>query len=207
MLTVLADRYRGKRLNSPNDLVYATNGDLYFTDPPFGLARSFDDESRELDFQGVFRLSPRGVLTAVVTDLRAPNGIGLSPDERTLYVSNAERAHPVWMAYPVLADGSLGGGRQLAEASQWVGAGEGAPDGLKLDVHGNLFAAGPGGVHVISPDGERLGRIETRVPTGNVAWGEDGTVLYIAANRRILRLQTRTRGAHVPANYMKTAQE
>lgn len=194
-ITILADRYRGRRLNSPNDLVYHSNGDLYFTDPPFGLARSFDDPARELDFQGVYRLGADGTLTALVTDLEAPNGIGFSPDEKTLYISNAFSARPVWMAYPVRADGTLDDGRVFAEASAYVGPGEGLPDGMKIDSRGNVFAAGPGGVHVFAPDGARLGRIVTGVPTGNVAWGDDGSVLYIAANHRILRLQTRTRGA------------
>jgi gluconolactonase len=193
-ITALVERYQGKRLNSPNDLVFRSNGDLYFTDPPFGLAKAFDDPAKELDFQGVFRLSADGTLTALITDLEAPNGIGFSPDEKILYVSNAFNRRPIWMAYPVLADGTLGPGRQFAEASAWVKEGEGVPDGLKIDRSGNVFAAAPGGIHVFAPDGTRLGRIVTGVPTGNVAWGEDGSVLYIAANHRILRLPTATRG-------------
>jgi gluconolactonase len=193
-LTVLAERYRGKRLNSPNDLVFRSNGDLYFTDPPFGLPRGFDDPAKELSFQGVYLLAPDGALTAVVVDLPAPNGIAFSPDAEVLYVSNAEPRRPIWMAYEVLADGTLGPGRQFAEASAWVKAGDGVPDGLKTDRSGHLFAAGPGGIHVFAPDGARLGRIETGVPTGNLNWGGDGSVLYIAANHRILRLRTSTRG-------------
>jgi gluconolactonase len=193
-IKVLADRYKGKRLNSPNDLVFRSNGDLYFTDPPFGLPQSFDDPAKEQSIQGVYRLSKGGRLTAVVTDLDAPNGIGFSPDEKILYVSNAFNQRPIWMAYPVLRDGSLGQGRQFAEASAYVRPGEGVPDGLKIDEHGNLFGAAPGGVHIFAPDGTRLGRIVTGVPTGNVAWGDDGSVLYIAAIHRILRVVTRTRG-------------
>jgi gluconolactonase len=193
-LTTLADRYQGKRLNSPNDLVYRSNGDLYFTDPPFGLPGTFADSAKELPFQGVYRLTPEGELTAVVTGLGAPNGLGFSPDERTLYVSNAQSSRPIWMKYDVRSDGTLGDGRQFAEAAAWVRPGEGVPDGLKVDVHGNVFAAGPGGIHVFASDGTRLGRIETGVPTGNLAWGEDGSVLYLAANHWILRLPTRTRG-------------
>ncbi len=194
-LTVLADRYEGRRLNSPNDLVVRSNGDLYFTDPPFGLPGSFGDPAKEIPFQGVYRLTPGGALAAILTGLRAPNGIAFSPDEKTLYVSNAEQARPIWMAYSVLADGTVGRGRQLAEAGAWVNDHEGVPDGLKVDRNGNLFAAGPGGIHVLAPDGTRLGRIETGVKTGNLAWGEDGSVLYIAANEWILRLRTSTRGA------------
>ncbi len=192
--TVLADRYDGKRLNSPNDLVFRSTGDLYFTDPPFGLAGAFTDTAKELPFQGVYRLAPDGTLTAVVTDLRAPNGLGFSPDERTLYVSNADHGDPVWMAYEVRSDGSLGPGRRFADARAWVKPEEGVPDGLKLDRQGNIFGAGPGGVHVFAADGTRLGRIETGVKTGNLAWGEDGSVLYVAANHWILRLRTSTRG-------------
>ena len=203
--TVLADRYQGKRLNSPNDLVYGPTGDLYFTDPPFGLPLTFADPTKELPFQGVYRLTPEGQLTAVVTELKAPNGIGFSPDGKTLYVSNSDREHPTWMAYPVLDDGSLGAGREFAEALAWVGAGEGVADGLKLDERGNLFAAGPGGIHVFAPDGTRLGRIETGVPTGNLNWGEDGSVLYIAANHSILRLRTTTRGRIGPARITASA--
>lgn len=192
--TVLADRYQGQRLNSPNDLVIGPNGQVYFTDPPFGLPGHFNDPAKELPFQGVYRLGASGELVALVTDLEAPNGIAFSPDGSTLYVSNAVPHRPVWMAYEVRPDGSVGTGRVFAEAGQWVNQHEGVPDGLKVDVHGNIFAAGPGGVHIFSPDGTRLGRIETGVKTGNVAWGDDGSTLYIAANHWILRLPTRTRG-------------
>jgi gluconolactonase len=197
-LTVLADRFEGRRLNSPNDLVFDSRGDLYFTDPPFGLPGSFADPARELPFQGVFRLTRDGTLRVLVTDLRAPNGIAFSPDERTLYVSNADHARPVWMAYPVAPDGALGPGREFAEARAFVRDGEGVPDGLKVDREGNVFAAGPGGIHVFAPDGTRLGRIVTGVPTGNLNWGEDGSVLYIAADHAILRLRTATSGTPFP---------
>ncbi len=192
--TVLADRYQGKRLNSPNDLVFRSNGDLYFTDPPFGLPGTFTDPAKEVPFQGVYRLTPDGTLTALVMDLGAPNGIGFSPEEKTLYVSNAEHKRPIWMAYEVRPDGSLGTGRQFAEASAWVKEGEGVPDGLKIDRNGNVFGAAPGGIHVFAPDGTRLGRIETGVPTGNLNWGGDGSVLYVAANHWICRVRTSTKG-------------
>jgi gluconolactonase len=192
--TVIVDRFEGRRLNSPNDLVYRGNGDLYFTDPPFGLPGTFTDAAREVPFQGVYRLDTEGKLWAEVEDLRAPNGLGFSPDEKTLYVSNAEHARPIWMAYDVKPDGRVGGGRVFAEASAYVRPEEGVPDGLKLDRHGNLFAAGPGGVHIFAPDGTRLGRLVTGVKTGNLAWGEDGRVLFIAANHWILRVRTTTLG-------------
>ena len=193
--TTLAGRFMGKRLNSPNDLVFRRNGELWFTDPPFGLPRTFDDPEKEVFFQGVYRVTPDRKLFIATREVAAPNGIGFSPDERTLYVSNAQAGDPIWLAFPVRPDGSLGPGRTFAEARAWVRDGEGVPDGLKVDVHGNLFAAGPGGVHVFAPDGTRLGRIETGVPTGNVAFGgQDGSALYVAANKAILRIQTTTRG-------------
>lgn len=194
-LTVLADRFEGKRLNSPNDLVYRSNGDLYFTDPPYGLPKTFADPGKELAFQGVYRLKRDATLELLVMDLEAPNGLAFSPDERTLYVSNSHAARPIWMAYDVLPDGRLGSGREFAEARAWVGPNTGLPDGLKVDLRGHVFATGPGGIHVFAPDGTRLGVIETGVPTGNLNWGEDGSVLYVAAHHWILRLKTNTRGA------------
>jgi gluconolactonase len=194
-LTVLADRYDGRRLNSPNDLAFAPNGDLYFTDPPFGLPKSFQDPAKELPFSGVYRLSADGAVTLITRELEAPNGIAFSPDGRWLYVSNAMATRPIWMVYPVMADGRIGPGREFAEARAWVREGDGVPDGLETDLDGNVFAAGPGGIHVFAPDGTRLGRIETGVPTGNVAWGGDGSVLYVAASHWIARIQTRTHGS------------
>jgi gluconolactonase len=190
-LTVLADRFDGRRLNSPNDLTYHPNGDLYFTDPVFGLPGGFEDPERELDFQGVFRVAADGQVHAVVKDLRAPNGLAFSPDGRVLYVANSQRSRPVWMAYDIDADGRATGARQFAEASAWVQPSDNVPDGMKMDRHGNLFATGPGGVHVFAPDGTRLGRIDVGVPLGNVAWGPDGT-LFIAANHWLVRVQTLT---------------
>jgi gluconolactonase len=190
-LTVIADRFEGKRFNSPNDLVYRSNGDLYFTDPPFGLPGTFTDAAKEIPFQGVYRVTPKGDVSAVVRDLEAPNGIAFSPDEKTLYVSNSTGA---WMAYDVRPDGRVGRGRVFADPRGWRREGEGGPDGLKVDREGNVWATGPAGVTVFAPDGARLGRLVTGVKTGNVAWGENGDVLFIAANHWILRVRTRTRG-------------
>jgi gluconolactonase len=193
-ITVLADRYDGRRLNSPNDLTIAANGDVYFTDPPFGLPRSFDDPGKELPFQGVYRIARDGTLTLLTSKVRAPNGIGLSPDGKTLYVANSELVHPLWYAFPVLADGTLGASRVFHDGSAWVGDGPGVPDSLKVDVHGNVWAAAPRGVYVFAPDGALLGWIETGVATGNLAFGEDGTTLFVAANHAIGRVRTTTRG-------------
>lgn len=193
-LTVLADRYQGKRLNSPNDAVYRSNGDLYFTDPPFGLPKTFDDPARELAVSGVYRLSREGVLMQLEDGLKAPNGIAFSPDEKTLYVTDVDPKQPAWWMFPVRPDGTLAKGKILFDASVWRDRRQGAPDGLKVDVHGYLYGAGPEGVYVFAPDGTHLGTLFTGVPTGNVAWGEEGSALYITAGSRVLRIALSTKG-------------
>jgi gluconolactonase len=193
----LATHFEGKRLNSPNDLVFDDQGALYFTDPPFGLPGTFQDPSKELSFNGVFRAAG-GKVTAVARDLEAPNGLAFSPDYKTLYVANARAHSPIWKAYGVMPDGTLDQGRVFADSSKLYKQGDGVPDGLKVDQKGNLFATGPGGVLVYAPDGTLLGRILTGVPTANVAFGEDGATLFITANHRVLRLRTRTKGMPLP---------
>ncbi|MGH7799767.1 MAG: SMP-30/gluconolactonase/LRE family protein [Thermodesulfobacteriota bacterium] len=192
--TTLADRYEGKRLNSPNDAVYKSNGDLYFTDPPFGLPGTFNDPAKELPFQGVYRLSPDGKLTLLTKDLRAPNGIAFSQDEKILYISDSKPNRPAWLAFDVKDDGTITNGRVFYDAPPFTKRMKGAPDGLKIDKNGNLFAAGPGGVYVFSPDGTHLGTIVTGVPTSNVGWGNDGSVLYITASDSIYRIKLNTKG-------------
>jgi gluconolactonase len=189
--TTLADRYQGKRLNSPNDAVFKSNGDLYFTDPPYGLAKG---AARELDFCGVYRRSAAGQLTLLTRELTAPNGIAFSPDEKTLYVANSDPKRAVWMAYDVLPDGGIGRGRVFCDATGWLKQMKGLPDGLKLDRAGNLFATGPGGVNVFAPDGKLLGRIRTGQLTANCCFGGDGSVLYMTAHMFLCRVQTCTRG-------------
>lgn len=198
-LTVLADRFQGKRLNSPNDLVFKSNGDLYFTDPPFGLPRTFDDPAKEVPFQGVYRRSTDGKLTLLTGELSAPNGIAFSPDERTLYVSNADRARLVWMAFDVKSDGTLGASRVLYDGTRSLADRRGTADGLKVDASGNIFGVGPGGVYVFAPDGAMLGWFDFGGNVGNVAWGEeDGSSLFIAANAVVYRIRLTTRGAGWP---------
>lgn len=193
--TVLADKYTGKRLNSPNDLVYDRAGNLYFTDPPYGLLKNVDDPARELNFQGVYRLSADGKLTLLTRAMSRPNGIGLSPDEKTLYVANSDPARPVVMAFPLASDGTLGKGKVLLDSTLWVKQMKpGLPDGLKIDVQGNVWATGPGGVHVIAPDGTHLGSILTNDRTSNCAFGGDGSTLYLTVNHRIARIRTSTKG-------------
>ena len=193
--TVLADRYDGRRLNSPNDLVCRSNGDIYFTDPPFGLPRQFDDPGRELSFSGVYRLSPSGELTLLLDELRAPNGIAFSPDEKTLYVADGDQNRSAWLAYPMREDGTLGQGRVLLDVTGMSGFG--GPDGLEVDHLGNIFAAGREAVFVLAADGTHLGTIPMGSITTNLGWGEDGSTLFITTERRLLRLRVSTRGIGV----------
>lgn len=194
--TVLVGAYRGKRLNSPNDVWLARNGDAYFTDPPFGLPQNFDDPAKELPWQGIYRLRASGELELLVSDLRAPNGLSLSPDERTLYVSNADRDAPVWMAYAIRRDGSVGAGRVFADARREVARFAGVPDGLEVDAQGNVWAAGPGGLTIFAPDGTRLGELFSGIATSNVAFGgPDGTTVFVTASSSIWRIETRVRSS------------
>jgi gluconolactonase len=193
--TTLADRYQGKRLNSPNDLAFKSNGDLYFTDPPYGLPGTFTDPGRELDFTGVYRLGKNGSLTLLTRELKAPNGIAFSPDEKTLYVAQSSGEEPILMAYPVKADGTIDPGKVLINVKAGMRPDKpGGLDGMKVDLQGNLFATGPGGVWVIAPDGTHLGTIETAAKTANVAWGGDGSMLYITADKTLYRIRTGTKG-------------
>jgi gluconolactonase len=193
--TVLADRYRGKRLNSPNDVVFKSDGAMYFTDPPFGLPKTFDDPEKELDFSGVYRLSPDGELMLLLSDIKAPNGIAFSPDEKTLYLTDVDPERSAWLAFPVLENSALGQGRVFHDATMWRKMRSGGPDGIKVDVHGNLYGAGPEAVYIFAPDGTHLGSIVTGVPTGNIAWGDDGSSLFITAQTRLLRIRLNTKGA------------
>jgi gluconolactonase len=195
--TVLADRYMGTRLNSPNDGAFKSNGDLYFTDPPYGLMVKGKEgfPGQDLDFCGVYRLSRDGKLTLLTKEMSKPNGIAFSPDEKTLYVANSDPKKAVWMAFPVKGDGTLGKGKVFADVTKSVGEKRpGLPDGMKVDRDGNLFATGPGGLLVYTPEGKHLGTIATGVKTANCAWGNDGTVLYVCCDTRICRIKTKTRG-------------
>lgn len=203
-ITVLANEYQGKKLNSPNDVVYSKNGDLYFTDPPYGLATQSDkDKAKELPFNGVYRV--RGAtnhqpgappdpaaLELLVKDLTRPNGIAFSPDEKTLYVDNSE-PKKFWMSYRVKADGTLENGHMLFDATS--DQSPGSPDGMKVDRKGNIYSAGPGGVWIFSPSGKHLGTIKMPDRTSNVAWGDaDGKMLYITCSGDVYRVRTKVGG-------------
>ena len=189
----LVDRFEGKRFNSPNDLVLAADGSIYFTDPPYGLTKTFDDPGREIGWNGVYRLAPDGRVSVLVKDLRAPNGIGLSPDGRTLYVGQSDANRPVVMAYEVAKDGAVSNGRVFFDTAPLRKNGPGAPDGLKVDREGNVFTTGPGGILVLTPGGEYLGTIVTGMPTANCAFGDDGSALYITASDKLCRIRTTTK--------------
>lgn len=187
----IADHYDGHKINSPNDLVFKSNGDLYFTDPPFGLPLAFAD-SGKAPVQGVYRLSKDGTVTLLIHDIKAPNGIAFSPDEKTLYVSDVDPKRAAWLAYDVLPDGMVTNGRVFFDATRWRKDPFFGPDGFKVDRQGNIFGARPGGLSVIASDGTLLGTIETGRPTSNVAWGEDGETLFITGSSSVYRLRLTT---------------
>jgi gluconolactonase len=192
--TVLAERWDGKRLNSPNDLVYRSDGSLYFTDPPFGLPKVFDDPAKELPFSGVYRRAPDGSLQLVAKDLSGPNGLAFSPDERALYVGNWDERRKVIMRYPVQAGGALGRGAVFADLT--AAPGEDAIDGIKVDQLGNVYASGPGGLWIFAADGTPLGTLAGPEHPHNLAWGDaDGRTLYLAAQTGLYRIRLRVPGA------------
>ena len=191
-LTVLADRYQGKRLNSPNDLVYRSDGTLYFTDPPFGLPKFFDDPRKELPVSGVYSVY-RGQLQQIATDFTGPNGIAFSPDEKYLYVTNWDDKKKAIMRYEALPDGTLANGRLFFDMT--AAPGEDALDGMKVDQQGNLFVSGPGGLWVISAEGKHLGTIIAPMHAHNLAWGdEDGKTLYLCARSGLYRMRLKIAG-------------
>jgi gluconolactonase len=185
-LAVVADGYEGKRLNSPNDLVYRSDGTLFVTDPPFGLPKFYDDPRKELPYSGVFALY-KGQLKLVSTDLKGPNGIALSPDEKYLYVGNWDPEKKVVMRYEMDAEGNLSNGKVFFDMTK--APGEDAIDGVKVDQQGNLYVSGPGGLWIISPQGKHLGTILAPKHPHNMAWGgEDGKTLYMTAGDRLYRM-------------------
>ena len=191
----LADRWEGKRFNSPNDLAIRRNGEIFFTDPIYGLPEHAEDPRREIDFCGVYRLQKDGSVTVQCRDISRPNGIAFSPDEKTLYVANSDGQDPVWRAFPVQDDGDLGSPTIFFDSSKDSRIPKGGGDGLKVDADGNIFATGPGGVLILSPQGKLLGRIVTGERIANVGWGNDGRVLYLTSDMYLCRIQTKTKGA------------
>ncbi len=200
-LTILADRYEGKRLNSPNDLVYKSDGSLYFTDPPFGLPKAFDDPRKETRFSGVYRWSD-GQLQLLTTDVTGPNGLAFSPDEKYFYLGNWDEKQKIVMRYDVKPDGTLANGRVFFDMTS--APGEDAIDGLKVDRQGNVYVSGPGGLWILSPTGRHLGTIVGPEHPHNFAWGDaDGKTLYLTAQTGLYRIRLSVAGTRpfaVPTN-------
>jgi gluconolactonase len=190
-ITPYLEKFEGKRFNSPNDLVYRSDGTLYFTDPPYGLLKQDDDPAKELKFNGVFRYAG-GKLTAVIRDLSRPNGIALSPDGKTLYIANSDDKKRIWMRYDVAADGSISNGKLFADVT--AEKEEGLPDGMKVDSQGNLWCSGPAGIWVFSPDGRHLGTLKPPEIPANCNWGDDGKSLYITARTSVYRIKLAVAG-------------
>ncbi|PHS18442.1 MAG: gluconolactonase [Blastopirellula sp.] len=190
---VLVDNFEGKKLNSPNDLIFHSNGQLYFTDPPYGLPKRYEDPARELDWCGVYRLNKKGQPELLTKEMTRPNGIAFSPDEKTLYVAQSDPAAAIWKKFRVKRDGTLGKGKILFDATKWVGDRPGLPDGMAVDTEGNIWATGPGGVLVFNPKGKMIGRLNTGEKTANCTFGPDGT-LYITADMYFCRVKTNAAG-------------
>jgi gluconolactonase len=192
-ITVLADRFEGKRLNSPNDLVFHSSGHLYFTDPPYGLPHQDNDHRKELDFNGIFRLSPGGKLELLHRELTRPNGLVFSPDETTLWVANSDPKHRVYMRFSVTAAGHLADGEVFADVTDEPEPGN--PDGLKADREGTLYFTGAGGVRIYQPDGKYLGMIVFPEIPANLHWGgPDAQTLYVTARTSVYAIQLNVPG-------------
>ncbi len=181
--------FNGKKLNSPNDAIYDSRGNLYFTDPPYGLENRMEDPLKELAFQGVYIFTTNDSLILLTNELTRPNGIALSPDESILYVANSDPENAIWMKYMLSEEGTISGSSLLFDATEWVGKeGEaGLPDGLKVNTEGIIFATGPGGVWVFHPDGTVIAKIRTGQATANVAFGENNKSLFITADDYLMR--------------------
>jgi len=192
--TTLAATYEGKRFNSPNDIARRSDGVVFFTDPPYGLKGIDESPLKEQPVNGVYRLDTDGTVHLLEGALKFPNGVALSPDERTLYVANSDRDHPVWMAYRLDARGDVHDGRVFADATDLAAQAEGAPDGLCISGDGHLFASAPGGLLVMDAAGKRLGLIQTGARVSNCAFGEDGRTLFLTSHAFVARVRVNVAG-------------
>jgi gluconolactonase len=192
----LADSFEGRRFNSPNDCAVDAKGNIYFTDPPYGLPEGpKDTKTREIAWHGVYRIAADGKVTLLTKEMTFPNGIALAPDDKTLYVAQSDAKAALWKAFPINADGTLGASRTIADVTAMVGGHRGLPDGLETDASGNLWATGPGGVHVMTPAGKLLARIDTKMACGNCCFGgDDGSWLYVCSDAFLVRVRTKVRG-------------
>jgi gluconolactonase len=190
LFRTVADNYLGKRFNSPNDVVCDSKGNYYFTDPPYGLEKNMDDPLKEIPFQGVYKVTSAGQVMLVTDSLTRPNGIALTPDEKTLIVANSDPAKASWYAFDISGD-SVTNGRVFYDATPATGSGKGLPDGFKIDKQGNIFATGPGGVWIFDKTGRQLGKIKFHESTSNCALSPDERTLYVTADMYVLRIKLR----------------
>ena len=189
----IADNFEGKKLNSPNDAVYHKNGDLYFTDPPYGLEFRMEDPAKELGFQGVYKVDKTGKISLLTKDISRPNGIAFSPDYQKLYVASSDPDKAIWMVYDVDKNGLLSNGKVFFDVTDQNTEVNGNPDGMKVHPNGWIFATGPGGVLVFTPQGQHLGTIVTREKTANCAFNPDYSELFITADSYLLRVKLKTK--------------
>jgi len=197
--TPLATSYEGRRFNSPNDVIKRSDGVIFFTDPPYGLKDLNESPLKELPFNGVYRVDLDGKVGLIDDQVTFPNGLALSPDEHTLYVAVSDPKNPIWMAYTLDDIGDVTGRRVFADASDLVKEGlRGLPDGLRVAANGSLFVTAPGGVMILSPEGKRLGRIETGTAIANCAFGDDGYTLYMTSHQFLARVKVKSRGIGFP---------
>jgi gluconolactonase len=183
----IADNYKGKKFNSPNDACFDKNGNLYLTDPPYGLV---SDSAQETPYQGVYKVSPDGKVTLLLDSITRPNGIALSPDEKYLYIANSDGDKAHWYRYE-LGDSTVVSGGIFYDATPLMSTGVGVPDGMKVDKNGNLFGTGPGGICIINPSGKLLGRIRFEGPTSNCALADDDKTLYVTNDNQVVRVRLR----------------
>lgn len=187
----LVSNYLGKRLNSPNDAVFRSNGDLFFTDPPYGLEGRMNNPQKEIPFQGVYRLDTMGHIHLLLDSISRPNGIAFLPGEKTLLVANSDSSRPVWYAFDIDSQDSLVNARVFYDASKALSTGVGLPDGMKVDSHGHVFACGPGGVFIFNSSGKLLGKIRTKTPSANCALVEEDKTLYITSKNYVFKVRLR----------------
>lgn len=187
----MATNYQGKRFNSPNDAVFRSNGDLFFTDPPYGLEGRMNDPQKEIPFQGLYRLDTMGHVHLLADSISRPNGIAFLPGEKTLLVANSDSSRPVWYAFDINSHDSLVNGRIFYDASSAISTGTGLPDGMKVDHQGHIFASGPGGVFIFNSSGKLLGKIRTKTPSANCALAEEDKTLYITSKNYVLKVRLR----------------
>ncbi len=187
----IANNYMGKKFNSPNDAVYNSNGDLFFTDPPYGLEKLLDDPKKEIPFQGVYKVKKSGEVILLTDTLTRPNGIAFLPGEKTLIIANSDPEKPFWYAFDIAANDALTNARIFHSAAGTDTSAKGLPDGFKIDKNGNVFATGPGGVWIFNKEGKLLGKIKLTEATSNCAFSPDQKTLYVTNDMYVLRIKMR----------------